>query len=196
MEKSLGGLLWLSFTRIQGVLVSVVGIVTGILLWQMSPTATVRLMFVVPAAIVVTMIIAVLAGAVHEVWSNRRPAIPRVLYATQPKGETESQLICLLEPSDWFSYGLGVAFYYVNDDGFELLVGIGRVINVQDDGRIQVVVTRTIGGNDGVVAEIASGNKGKLERVRVKPSIPHDAQFDGLPEKVHSKFVEKDHASK
>ena len=112
------------------------------------------------------------------------------------KGEAESQLICLLEPSDWFSYGLGVAFYYVNDDGFELLIGIGRVINVQDDGRIQVGVTRTIGGNDGVVAEIASGSKGKLERVRVKPSIPHDAQFDGLPEKVHSKFIEKDHASK
>ena len=196
MEKSLGGLLWLSFTRIQGVLVSVVGIVTGILLWQMSPTATVRLMFVVPAAIVVTMIIAVLAGAVHAVWSNRRPAIPRVLYATQPKVEAELQLICLLEPSDWFSYGLGVAFYYVNDDGFELLVGIGRVINVQDDGRIQVGVTRTIGGNDGVVAEIASGSKGTLERVRVKPSIPHDAQFDGLREIGHSKFIEKDHASK
>ena len=169
--------------------------VTGVLLWQLSPTATVQLMFVVPAAIIVTMIIAVLAGAVHELWSNRRLAIPKVLYATQLSDEAKSQLICLLEPSDLFSYGLGVSFYYVNDDGFELLVGIGRVINIQDDRRIQVGVTRTIGGNNGIVADIASGSKGKLERVLVKPSIPHDVQFAGLSEKVHAKFVEKDYAS-
>jgi hypothetical protein len=156
-----------------------IGLVLTILVWLFGPAATIRIAYVVPAGVISLIILAVVADAGYRAWQLRIPGLPKVLYATNSVSlATSIQLICLLEPSEMFSYGLQVGFYYQNEDGFEVLVGIGHVINIQDDKRVQVGLTRTSLGQERTVELIAQNTKSIVERVRVKPSVPHDALDD------------------
>jgi hypothetical protein len=174
--------IWQSFIRIHGVVVTLIGVALSIVVWLVKPDATVPVAILVPIAVLVAIVLVVLLDAGHSAWLIRSPGLPRVLYATAAvPGIPHAQLVCLLEPSDTFSYGVQVGFYYQNPDGFELLVGIGRVVNIQDDKRVQVCLTRSVPGQENNVNLISQNTKNVLERVRVKPSVPHDV-FGGIDE--------------
>lgn len=185
MPTTFLGLMWQSFLRINGPICGVGGIAISLLLWLIKPDARIPVVYVVLATTVLGITLFVLVDAGRIAWGLRSQGLPKVIYATTTiPGLERVRLVCLLEPSEMFSYGVQVSFYYLSPDGFELFVGSGRVINIQDDRRIQVGLTRAQQGQEDTVNAIAQNTKTVLDRVRVKPTVPHD-MFGATDEEVH-----------
>ncbi|OTX80808.1 hypothetical protein BK726_27435 [Bacillus thuringiensis serovar londrina] len=95
------------------------------------------------------------------------PILPRVIY-----GKFSSQgVICLLSPSSLFSHDTIVSFY-TYQDGFEELIAIGRVVVIQDDKKIQIVIQKAITENTQLINDIGGNKKSILENILVKPNVP------------------------
>jgi hypothetical protein len=88
--------------------------------------------------------------------------------------------LCLLEASELFSHDTVASFYYLEEGGFETLIGIGIVINVQDDRRIQVQMTRAAEGSEQIVARLAANDNSALGKVRIKPTVPRSFLEEGV----------------
>lgn len=88
-------------------------------------------------------------------------------------------MILLLDRSDQFGFNLLVAIYYneLLDGGraesFERLIGVGRVSNIQQDGRIQVLVLSELGSGAEIWQRIRRRDTAILAHVVVKPSVPY-----------------------
>ena len=73
--------------------------------------------------------------------------LPRVIYSCKGTGAFEDHpVVCLLEQSELFSHGMAASFYFKGAGGFEVLIGTGRVLNVQEDRRIQVGLNLAVEG--------------------------------------------------
>ncbi|MGA9098650.1 MAG: hypothetical protein WB392_06920, partial [Methanotrichaceae archaeon] len=82
-----------------------------------------------------------------------------------------ARVLCLVEPSEFFSYDTMVSFYYKIGD-FERLIGLGEVININEDKFIQIELNRLLDGNDAIVERLIENNAECLRRIRIKPFIP------------------------
>jgi len=71
-----------------------------------------------------------------------------------------------------FSHGHAVSFYTLDEDGYEVLIGIGSVLNVQDDERILVGIQFPAKGYEAIIRAICNNDKKQLDRLIVKPNIP------------------------
>ena len=91
---------------------------------------------------------------------------------TLPSKDETTRALCLLEPSEFFSYDTLVSFYYIDDEEFEQLVGIGTVVNIQENKLIQVELTNPVEGYEGIVKKLANNDAHALKKTVVKPSIP------------------------
>jgi len=186
MPTSFLGVVWQTFVRLYGPVLAFLGIAISLTVWVVKPDARVPVAVIVPAGLVAVILLLVLLEAGRSAWHLRTPGLPRVLYATAAMpGLPRVQLVCLLEPSEMFSHGVQVGFYFQNEDGFELLVGIGRVLNVQDDKRVQVGLTRALPGQEATVNQISQNARNVLEKVRVKPWVPHDVLGPANDEELH-----------
>jgi len=81
-----------------------------------------------------------------------------------------SRILCFLKPSDLFSYNAAVTFYYYHEN-YERPVGLGEVVNIQDDGIIQVELASIFESYEDIVERFTQNNSKCLERIRVKPVI-------------------------
>ena len=107
-------------------------------------------------------------SAIEEV-SGR---LPRVIHSRKGTGGFKNNgVICLLEESTLFNHGIAVSFYFKDSAGFEVLIGTGIVINVQDDRRIQVGLRWVKKGQEDAVDELQSNNADALQRLIVKPYV-------------------------
>ena len=119
---------------------------------------------------------AVLLTFVHMAYSAIQELsgrLPRVIYSCKGTGVSENYpVVCLLEQSELFSHGVAVSFYFKGDGGFEVLIGTGCVLNVQEDRRIQVGLNRAVEGQEATVGKLQGNNSDTLQRLIVKPNVP------------------------
>lgn len=65
--------------------------------------------------------------------------LPKVIYGKPPyDGDEFSVALCILKPSKSFFQDMLVSFYHKDSKGFEDIIGIGRVKNIQNEGNIQI----------------------------------------------------------
>ena len=108
-------------------------------------------------------------------WENRRKPFPNVIHARKPKSSWANfEALCLLEPSDLFSHGHVVSFYTVDEDGYEIFIAVGSVLNVQDDDRILVGIQSPADGYKDIISAICNNDKKQLEKLKIKPNIPQE----------------------
>jgi len=173
MKKSFWGLIWSSFLRVQGVLSVVITFVLAVLLWVFSPDKNISLRWVLPIGIFCVILILTLFNAVYEAFKISKNVLPMVLFGeSPPKNFPKAKLLCLTEPSELFSHGILVSFYCTDDHNFEQLIGIGEVVNIQEDSKIQVVMTFSLDGYDDKIEKLVQNNADILKKIRVKPNIP------------------------
>lgn len=176
MEKTFWGLLWSSFKETQGCFSMILAVVLPFVLLRVTPTSTVSLTLALPIAIVFVVVIAALANAAYESFQMSRRILPRIVYATKPHSQiVRATALCLLEPSELFSHDTVVSFYYIGHEGFEQLIGIGAVVNIQEDGRILVELDYPSEGHEETVNKLAQNDSEVLNKTRVKPSVPKTA---------------------
>lgn len=144
-----------------------------ILLWLFAPETAVRLQWVIPGALVCIIIILTVGNAAYQSFTRAKPLLPGVIYAREPyAGLEDAKALCLLEPSVLFSHNTFVSFYFVGDDEFERFMGIGRVVNIQEDGKIQAALLHVSTGLEAEVQELSQNHAAVLGKIRVKPNIP------------------------
>lgn len=172
MRKSFWSLIWGSFLKSQGVLVGLLAFVAAIIFWVYPPTFVISLKFVVPIFILLLLLIFTLVTATYDSYRAGLRILPRLIVSKNiGQNKDEIRILCVLEPSELFSYDSVVSFY-CHDEGFEQLIGVGTVINIQEDGKIQVVMTNFLKEHEEKVRKLAMNDAGLLQKTVVKPNVP------------------------
>lgn len=177
--------LWQSFKAVSGPIATIAAL--GLAVWGgLYPPAAVIQVRVVWLVVVVLVVATVLLTAWNMVAVSRREArnrLPRTRTAFLVGDEGPDELvpvIILLDRSDLFGVNLLVAIYYNeplavgSPEHFERLIGVGRVANVQRDGRVQVLVLRELPAHAESWQRIRRRDADAIGRVVVKPSVPYD----------------------
>lgn len=108
------------------------------------------------------------------------PVLPKVLLGNI----TKQQTICLLSPSTLFSHDTLVSLY-TYQNGFEELIAIGKVLVIQDNKNIQIVIQKKITEKQEIIDGIINNNPIILKTILVKPNVPQSyiqylTQGDGM----------------
>lgn len=179
MNKSIGHYIWESFKKVWGVPAIFLGIVLSYLSWTQSPDSTIKLsFFVLILSTLVIVIITLINLSINLYNKSIENKLPIIKLTRQPFYDDNSQLLLLLEPSDLFSFDSVVSIYKLDND-FEQLFGIGKVINIQENGMIQVGLIEVIGSGSETFKKLANNDKELLEKMIIKPTIPNFA-FNSL----------------
>lgn len=183
MKKSVWELLWSSFIA---VLPSWVGVVVAITLsfvaWKIPPNTPIPVYWLVLILIVAILVMAICLKAANKAFEEyqklRRRNIPNILFVQ--KENNSDAIICLLEYSELFAYGMMVSAYYTNPDGFETLIATGFVENVQRNNQNIVVKFEYLqSGLLDVLEKFATNNKSIIEKVIIKPEVSKEV-FEGF----------------
>ncbi len=152
VNKGFVGELWDSFKSIHGLTFADVGFVGMVVVYVFAfPNDTSLRVLVGTSIVVLTLFILLLLtvlDAAYRLYRAAKGGLPSVILGRNPPAGSRATLTCMLEPSELFSYGIAVSFYKVDDEGFEALVGVGTVANIQENGRIQVIMERTAEGQE------------------------------------------------
>ena len=182
MKKSFLGLVWGSLLRVN----ILVAILLTIVLWILSPAEKISMKLALPVGAVFLILIMTLGNAAYESFRLSKHTLPRVLHGRKPsaRDQQREKVICLLEPSELFSYDALVSFYHIGEENFEQLIGLGNVLNIQEDGRIQVVMIHALDGYDETVQKLAQNDAELLKKIRIKPYFPKAYLDPGIFNKI------------
>ncbi|MGB2247210.1 MAG: hypothetical protein ACPH3N_06045 [Alcanivorax sediminis] len=170
--NSFGNLIWSSAIRSWGPVVAFIGLAIAFLAFFFAPTTdTVELRWLIVIVSIGFMLLVIFARAAWDANENQIVGLPKVIYVKDPpKAFPNAFALFLVEPTPLFSYDAIVSIYYL-DDGVERLVGVGKVINVQNDLKVQVLVLDDydFGGKS---ESIKNNSKDELKKLIVKSSVP------------------------
>ena len=95
--------------------------------------------------------------------------MPTVLRFRPGRTNNDPPLL-LVAPSPLFGVGLGASICMIDDDGFEVLLGEGRILTVQQEQKtIQVLVTDQRLGYDETWDDLKRNDKATLGAVFIRP---------------------------
>lgn len=167
MKNDFWGLIWSSFLKIQGITIGFLALLISIFFWLYSPDKNISLRFAVPIFILLIVVIFTFASAAYESFKISRHNIPKIVLGKK----IGSNLLCLLEPSELFSHDTLVSFFYI-EESFEELIALGKVINIQEDGKIQVTVNLILRAHEDTITKLEQNDANVIKRIKVKPNIP------------------------
>lgn len=162
-----------SFTRVQGWVLAVLGVLLSLATFFWSDDTSIPIGWVATIATVLTILIVTLVEMSRALAVRVQNPLPRVLACLEPSPSTGDRRILLLEPSDLYGHDAVVSVYHARDDGFEVLVALGYVATVQQNGRIQVVIARQLPSDPGPDQVFDSRNATNLRRLLVRPGAPN-----------------------
>lgn len=116
---------------------------------------------------------AVLVQLSISLFQEKAKILPKIRQAKKPQNIYQPSIAwLLLEPSPMFGHESLVSIFYKEGD-FEVLVGSGFILTVQENGLIQVLVTDNFYEQDEDFWSKVCGNDHQiLSKLLVKPSIP------------------------
>lgn len=169
MKKGFWALFGTHLYKIHSMFSLVIGIGLSFLLWQINKDMQISMFLFLVLLILCVLIISSLISALFEVMKSSEvlPEVERVL-------SNNEQLLILLSPSSIFSHGIIVSLYYTDEFQFERLICIGTVLNIQENGKIQIRVHQMIEGQDDVVLKLSQNDCSVLKKITVKPNVSHE----------------------
>ena len=174
MKNRFRSVLWSSFWKTQGAIATLIGGgILGYIYWNSSPAATIPLAVALPVFVICISLIVLFAHAAYSTFQNAKGGLPKVLMGRSPGRLKNAKALCILESSELFSHNSVVSFYFV-DGGYERFLGVGYVVNIQDNGYIQVELVSPSEGNEDVIDRLSRDEKAVLDKVLVKPNVPWD----------------------
>lgn len=175
-QNPFSNILWESTLKSWGGTLTFLGFTSSILSYFVIPNeANIPLRFVVVlvALLLLLLIIVLRAAWIAHQKSNLRPdlTIPKVIYVKDPpKLYSKATALLLIEPTQLLSNDATVSVYYL-EGNYEKFVAIGKVINVQDDKKVQIIITDNYDFED-ELAKIKQNSTEELDKLIVKTSIP------------------------
>jgi hypothetical protein len=162
-----------AFRRVNGYAFGLLGVILTTICYIWLPNKTISFQLLVPFGLFVLLLILTFVDCSYNCWKRLSNRLPRVIRSLPPSSLYPGTIaILFVDRSDFFSHDSTVSVYS-NQKDFELLIGIGVVNTVQQNGLIQVSVKNIGESNSAEIwKHILENNKDELESVMVKPSIP------------------------
>jgi hypothetical protein len=166
MKNSFAHLLYESLLKIRIFPSFLITIAISIILWSFKPDIEISIAIILPIFIILLLLIATLFIAAYDSHYKGKHILPKVILGR----ESSSKTLCVLEQSPLFSHDALVSIYF--NEGFEQLVGFGRVINVQEDGKIQVILIKSFEEYNDIITRLGQNDSTILGKIIVKPTVP------------------------
>jgi len=172
IKNTFGSLVWTSVIKSWGAVLTVLGFMAVIVSYFVVPAQdTIALKWLVITFFISLFLIVIFARAAWESHNNQVVQLPKVMYVKEaPKAFSNACALFLVEPTPLLSHDAIVSIYYLEDE-VERLVGIGKVINVQNDHKVQVLVLQDYDFGEKLNL-IMNNSKDELKKLIVKSSIP------------------------
>jgi hypothetical protein len=169
MKNSFWGLIWSSFSVIQTFWLGLLGFVASVLAWAFAGQTPIPLVVVFVIITIALLAIATLFRALEKVLEEygklKLSIIPKILVVK----EENNYILCLLEPSELFSHGMTISFYYTNEDNIEALIADGFIKTIQSDRKIQAVIDRQEPAYQDILKRLVNKEQKIIDKVTVKP---------------------------
>ncbi|MGY0714825.1 hypothetical protein [Azospirillum argentinense] len=136
----------------------------GIFVYFVTLDVKAPVAWIVVAAIIPLSLVVQLLEAIRWIILNSKIELPRTLRHISLNGNG----VLLAEPSPLLGQGIAVSIYFV-DDGFEILIGEGYVLNVQQDNKVQIAVSSPISGSEDKWGKIQNNKTDALKATIVRP---------------------------
>lgn len=197
MDRSFWALLWESLKSVYSAIIGIASLVVSVVLWLYVPDTQASLRVIVPLTILVlVLLLAAVVTLLNAALEANREAnaerrnyeavqaeyndykarggggLPRVIEGRNPLPGTEAALLCILDPSELFSYDTMVSFFSVSRQGVEVLVGIGFVTHVQDDRKIHATMMLVEDGQEDFAERLRQNESEAVRTTLVKPGFP------------------------
>lgn len=161
-----------SFFAVQGAVIGTASLLLSVFLYAVIPgdylfrvlVAIISLLLILLALVTLTFLRVVSSVESFSV-------LPRIRSSIDPFDPVNGEFVCLTDPSTLFAAGIFVSFFKVDAQGFERPIGIGRVANVQEDGKIAVEMLKSFDSEREFVDQLKANNVHALEFTRIKPYI-------------------------
>lgn len=170
---SFGDLLWDSTIKSWGGILTFLSFISALLVFYLVPEASIQLKHILPAIIIVFFLAVVALRVAWTAYQEFDAKTPRVIYVKNAPKAYQDQGACawfLVEPTPLLSHDAIISVYYL-EDGLERLVGVGKVINVQDDKKVQILITNDYDFGE-KLSKIMANSKDELKKLIVKASVP------------------------
>jgi membrane-bound metal-dependent hydrolase YbcI (DUF457 family) len=151
---------------------AVVGLALALLAFVVDKTSKWSAGWVIWVGAFFAIVLIITGRLAFDLYMRSRWPLPRVRYChenTLLNGDTE--LLLLLDPSALFGVDSLVSVYGLSSD-FEVLIGIGAVITIQQEGAIQVRVLRRVSAYEAIWKKVAGNDKATLASLLIKPTVP------------------------
>ncbi|MGK7881155.1 MAG: hypothetical protein AB4060_13785 [Crocosphaera sp.] len=166
MKNSFWGLIWSSFWEIQGFLIGFLSLSVTIVLAIFVGNTPIPLYWFFIVISVALLIIATLLKALN----TTKNILPKIL-VTRTDEETGC-IECLLEPSKILGYDMYVSFYYTDSYGFEALIGVGYIKDIQSNGKIKALIDQPVSAYEDILKQLANNNNQVIKQTIVRPGQP------------------------
>jgi hypothetical protein len=165
-------LIWDAFLFVQGPLLALVAIALGILTPLLKPDAVVSIGWFIAVAAVALIACIVLFQAARSAFGRAQRPYPAIRRSMEPQAGYTCVRLLILDPSDLYFSESMVSILRKEDD-LEVLIALGAVFNVQENGIVQVGVLKYITEDEELIARIDANDAQSLRNLIVKPSVPY-----------------------
>ncbi|EKO3570092.1 hypothetical protein [Vibrio metschnikovii] len=164
--------IWSAAVKSWGALFTIIGLAVSVIGFFIVPSSqAVPLNIVVVLGLLIFVVLGIFIRAAYDANVDSTVSLPRVRTVIEPPATyRDASALLLLDPTELLSHDSIVSVYYL-DGGIERLSGIGKVINIQNDKKIQVILIKEAEFSEKV--EALKANKPEdLAKLIVKPSVP------------------------
>lgn len=168
---SIGRDLYDSFVRVRGFLLTLLSFILALAGFFVVKEQSIPLKWIILMACIVAIAGATLLDFAIRARHSAKQRLPSVIAVLSRSRSEGSPVLLLLEASDLFGHGALVSIYQF-EDPFEVLIGIGYVYHVQENKKLQILVTEFIPERKEVWERIAENDTPTRNSLKVKPSVP------------------------
>lgn len=164
--------IWKSLLKSWGAAFSIISFLGTIAVYFVVPDQDLVKMNVFLVVIFsLTAVIVILLRTAYDANSDASITLPKIRKILEPpKSYEKASALLLVDPSNYLSHDSSVTLFILEDD-YESFVGVGTVINIQNDGKIQVALFTSVESNK-IMVQLKENKKHDLERLILKPSVP------------------------
>jgi hypothetical protein len=176
MRRGFWAIVYSSFKKVYNGIVGVGGFVVAVMVYIFAFEDNAAARVILGTAAVTTTLLLILLltfiDTTHELYTSGANVLPAIRAGMDPFPGSSAALVCVSDPSELFSYGIWVSFFRLTGQQVEVPVGTGGVINVQQDGKILMEMTRVFEGQDDFVQKVRQNDAAALAALLAKPHVP------------------------
>lgn len=180
MNNSFWRLIWSSFQEIQSFWYGFLGFLITIVLSITAGTTPIPLFWVLGIITLFILIIATICRAFYtldkEYQKVKKSNFSKIIRVHKdPNTGIISYL--LLEYSELFTNDLIISFLYTDENGNEVIIGIGFIEKIQNNQRMKAIIIKPFFDYQDIFNKLANENKTVLEQIIVIPGMHRNTFF-------------------